>query len=140
MDQISLLNGKEDKFGGNVVNLITMELMTVEDFDANVSIKAWKDHFGVEIPAITIAFALSSLVSLSLSVYISWKILGGHVNPAVIHSNSKYHWLMVMSALVMMLCLQFKMLLNMQRCFGWLCYCPCDDENRTMVFLCCHRR
>ncbi|KAG7588467.1 hypothetical protein ISN44_As07g007990, partial [Arabidopsis suecica] len=39
--------------------------------------------FGVEIPAITIAFALSSLVSLSLSVYISWKILGGHVNPAV---------------------------------------------------------
>ncbi|KAG7570167.1 hypothetical protein ISN45_Aa04g027920, partial [Arabidopsis thaliana x Arabidopsis arenosa] len=40
--------------------------------------------FGVDLPpAITIVFALSSLVSLSLSVYISWNVLGGHVNPAV---------------------------------------------------------
>ncbi|XP_010467003.1 PREDICTED: nudix hydrolase 5 [Camelina sativa] len=44
--QISLLDGKEDKFGGVVVNLMEVESMTVDDFDAklDLSLKAWKDQ------------------------------------------------------------------------------------------------
>lgn len=44
--QISLLNGVEDRHGGIVVNLMEVERMTAENFDAklDVSLKAWKDQ------------------------------------------------------------------------------------------------
>lgn len=39
-----ILNGKEDNYGGIVVNLLEMEPMTAQEFEAklDVSLKTWK--------------------------------------------------------------------------------------------------
>lgn len=39
-----IFNGKEDNYGGIVVNLMEMEPMTAQDFEAklDVSLKSWK--------------------------------------------------------------------------------------------------
>lgn len=44
--QISLLIGKEDRYGRVEVNLMEVEPMNAEDFNAklDVSFKAWKDQ------------------------------------------------------------------------------------------------
>lgn len=44
MDSGALFNGKEDNYGGVVVNLMEMEPMTAQDFEAKLdgSLKAWK--------------------------------------------------------------------------------------------------
>ncbi|CAL9222431.1 unnamed protein product [Arabidopsis halleri] len=65
--QISLLDGVEDRFGGIVVNLMEVESMTVEDFDAKLdnSLKAWKDQ-GKKGIWIKLPRELSSLVDTAI--------------------------------------------------------------------------
>ncbi|CAL9222432.1 unnamed protein product [Arabidopsis halleri] len=64
---IALLNGKEDRYGGVEVNLMEVEPMTAEDFNAklDVSLKAWKDQ-GKKGIWIKLPCELSSLVDIAI--------------------------------------------------------------------------
>ncbi|EOA31136.1 hypothetical protein CARUB_v10014299mg [Capsella rubella] len=65
--QISLLDGKEDKFDGVVVNLMEVVSMTVDDFDAKLdfSLRTWKGQ-GKKGIWIKLPRELSSLVDTAI--------------------------------------------------------------------------
>ncbi|VYS52025.1 unnamed protein product [Arabidopsis thaliana] len=65
--QISLLIGKEDRYGRVEVNLMEVEPMNAEDFNAklDVSFKAWKDQ-GKKGIWIKLPCELSSLVDIAI--------------------------------------------------------------------------
>ncbi|ESQ37008.1 hypothetical protein EUTSA_v10003061mg [Eutrema salsugineum] len=62
-----IFNGKEDSYGGVVVNLMEMEPMDAQDFEAKLdnSLKAWKDQ-GKKGIWIKLSSKLSSLVDTAI--------------------------------------------------------------------------